>query len=52
MIPLIDPIASVNINQPSMPADDYTQTPIHEGAGIRFFKIKRNKDKADEDSIV
>lgn len=36
---------------PTQP-EDYTQAPAHESAGIRFFKIRRNQDKVEEDSIV
>lgn len=31
--------------------EDYTQPP-HESAGIRFFKIRRNQEKVEDDSVV
>lgn len=36
----------------TIPIDDSNPTQGHESSGIRFFKIRRNQDKVEEDSIV
>lgn len=34
------------------PTDDINAAPQHEGSGIRFFKIRRNQNKVEQDSLA